>query len=323
MNGWHSLPALCGGALLDLLFGDPHGLPHIVCAAGALISQAERKLRPLFPATKGGERLAGALLVLIVTGVCTLLPLLALRGLYAVYWPAGAVLETFLCYQLLAARSLCDESLPVYEALRKSDLAGARRSLSMIVGRDTAVLDEKGVIKAAVETIAENASDGVVAPLFWIALFGIPGGCFYKAVNTMDSMIAYKNDRYRWFGSCAAHLDDVVNFLPARLAGLLMVAAAGLCGFDMKNAWRVFRRDRLRHESPNSAHTEAACAGALRVQLAGPAQYEGRMEDKPFLGAPLRPVEPEDIRRAHRLLWGTAALAFVLALLTRALIVLQ
>ena len=321
MNGWHSLIALCAGFALDLVFGDPHGFPHVVRFAGWLIAATEKKLRPLFPATKSGERFSGALLVLIVTAVCTAVPLLALRALYALSFPAGLAIESFLCYQLLAARSLRDESLPVYTALKSGDLQGARRALSMIVGRDTEVLDATGVTKAAVETVAENASDGEVAPLFWIALFGVPGGCFYKAVNTMDSMIAYKNARYRYFGTCAAVLDDIVNFVPARLAGLLMVAATGLCGYDWRGAWRVFRRDRLRHESPNSAHTEAACAGALRVQLAGPAQYEGRVEDKPFLGDPFRPVEPEDIKRAHRLLFAASGLAFCLAVLARATIV--
>ncbi len=308
-----TVAALAAGYVLDLLFGDPHGFPHIVRAAGRLISFCEKRLRPLFPATKRGERAAGALLVLVVTAVCTALPSAILRTLYGAAVPLGFAAETFLCYQLLATRALRDESMNVYDALKSGDLPAARRAVSMIVGRDTDRLDEAGVIRAAVETVAENAADGTVAPLFWTALFGVPGGCFCKAVNTMDSMIAYKNERYRWFGECAARLDDAVNFVPSRLAGLFMVAAARLCGFDGRGAWRIFRRDRLKHESPNSAHTEAACAGALRVRLAGPASYEGKIEDKPFLGDSLRPLEIEDIRRANRLLFATAHLSFLAA----------
>ena len=322
MNGVYSLIALCAGFALDLALGDPHGWPHVVRFCGSVIACAEKTLRPLFPRTKRGERLAGGLLVLIVLAVCVGVPFFLLCALYGFSPIAGCAAESLLCYQLLAARALRDESLPVCEALKNGDLNGARRALSMIVGRDTAVLDETGVIKATVETVAENASDGEVAPLLWLALFGVAGGCFYKAVNTMDSMIAYKNERYRYFGTCAALLDDAVNFIPARLAGLLMVVSAGLCGFDMKNAWRIFLRDRRKHESPNSAHTEAACAGALRVRLAGPAQYEGRIEDKPFLGDDLRPVELEDIRRSHRLLFAASVLAFVLTVACQMAIVI-
>lgn len=319
MTRFASPAALALGFALDLLCGDPHGFPHIVVFAGKLIAWGETILRPLFPPAKRGERAAGALLVFIVTAVCTALPALLLRLLYARSFWGGLAAESFFCYQLLAARALCDESRTVAAALEAGDLGSTRHWLSMIVGRDTDLLDETGVVKAAVETVAENTADGVVAPLFWIGLFGVPGGCFYKAVNTMDSMIGYKNERYRWFGTAAARLDDLVNFVPARLAGLLMVAAAGLCRFDAANAWRIFRRDRLRHASPNSAHAEAACAGALRVQLAGPASYGGQVEDKPFLGDPLRPVEIADIARSHKLLFATAALAFLLALALRSL----
>lgn len=315
-----SAAALAVGFALDLLCGDPHGFPHIVVFAGTLIAWGERVLRPLFPPTERGERAAGALLVLVVAAVCTALPALLLRVLYARSFCAGLAAESFFCYQLLAARSLRDESRKVAAALESGDLHSARYWLSMIVGRDTGSLDEAGVVRAAVETVAENTADGVVAPLLWIGLFGAPGGCFCKAVNTMDSMIGYKNERYRRFGTAAARLDDLVNFVPARLAGLLMVAAAGLCRFDAPNAWRIFRRDRLRHASPNSAHAEAACAGALRVRLAGPASYGGQVEAKPFLGDPLRPVETADVARAHKLLFATAALSFFLALALRLLI---
>ena len=182
----------------------------------------------------------------------------------------------------------------------------------MIVGRDTERLDETWVAKAAVETVAENASDGVIAPLIFLAIGGAPLGMVYKAVNTMDSMVGYKNDRYLWFGRCAARLDDLVNFIPARLAGLLMCLGAGFSGFDGPNALRIFRRDRKNHKSPNSAHTEAAAAGALHIQLGGPNYYFGKLVDKPAIGDADHPVEPLDIVRVNRLMYATAFLALVL-----------
>ncbi|MGI6074807.1 MAG: adenosylcobinamide-phosphate synthase CbiB [Pyramidobacter sp.] len=320
MNEYASVWALAAGCILDLLFGDPHGFPHVVVAMGRLISVLERFLRPRFPATPRGEARAGALLTVLAVLAAVAVPAAVLWALDALWFPLSFAAQCFLCFQLLAARSLRDESLKVAAALREGDVHKARHALSMIVGRDTQVLDESGIIRAAVETVAENTSDGVIAPLLWMGLFGALGGCFFKAANTMDSMIAYKNKKYRWFGACAAYLDDAVNFFPARLAGLLMVLAAPLCGLHGKNAWRVFRRDRLKHESPNAAHTEAACAGALGVQLGGPAVYEGRVERKAALGDALRPVEIDDIGRAHRLLFASSALAALLALGLRAVL---
>ena len=305
---------LLAGFALDLIFGDPRGMPHIIRAYGHLISFGEEFLRKAFPSTPRGERAAGAALVALVAGAGTLVPLACVALLRKISPPASFAAETLICFQLLCVRSLRDESEAVYKCLMKGDLPAARKALSMIVGRDTERLDETGVIKAAVETVAENTSDGIVAPLFWIGLFGFAGGCFCKAVNTMDSMVGYKNEKYRHFGTCAAKLDDIVNFIPARLAGLLIVAAAAICRYDPRNAMRIFLRDRLKHESPNSAHTEAACAGALRVQLAGPASYGGVMEDKHFLGDPLRPVEKYDIRRSHNIMYAASALALALSL---------
>ena len=320
MTGFESFWALAAGCVLDLLIGDPHGFPHIVTGMGHLISWLESRLRPLFPAEKKGELAAGALLTLITAAVCTALPALLLRAFYRLNSAFGFAAECFLCCQLLAARSLRDESLKVARDLESGDMDKARRDLSMIVGRETKNLDEAGIIRAAVETVAENTADGVVAPLLWTGLFGTAGGCFCKAVSTMDSMIAYKNKKYLWFGACAARLDDAVCFIPARLAGLLMVLTAPLCGLDGRNAWKIFRRERLKHASPNAAHTEAACAGALDIQINGPAVYEGRVENKPFVGDPLRPVEIADIRRAHRLLFASSAASALLALALRALI---
>ena len=304
--------ALLLGFLLDLLLGDPRWLPHPIRAIGALIAGLEKLLRKIFPKNQGGELAGGValvILVLLLSGGFTLL----------VLWLCGKVglwlrflAETILCFQLLATRSLKGESMKVYKALKAGDLEGARYAVSMIVGRDTQCLDEAGVARAAVETVAENASDGVIAPLIFLAIGGAPLGMVYKAVNTMDSMVGYKNDQYLWFGRCAAKLDDVVNFIPARLAGVLMCLGAGFSGFDAPNALRIFRRDRKNHKSPNSAHTEAAAAGALHIQLGGSNYYFGKLVEKPTIGDADHPVEPLDIVRVNRLMYATAFLALVL-----------
>ena len=306
------LTALALGFCLDLLLGDPHWAPHPVRLIGRLIAALEKLLRKLFPATKNGLLAAGFVLVALVLGLSFGMTALLLWACGLVSpWLAFAV-ETVLCYQLLAARSLRDESMKVCRALEAGDLPGGRHAVSMIVGRDTERLDETGVAKAAVETVAENASDGVIAPLLFLAVGGAPLGMLYKAANTMDSMVGYKNDRYLYFGRCAARLDDVLNFIPARLAGALMCLAAPFAGLDEKDAWRIFRRDRKNHKSPNSAHTEAAAAGALHVQLAGPNYYFGKLVEKPTIGDDLRPVEPTDIRRVNRLMLAASALGAVL-----------
>lgn len=304
--------ALLLGFLLDLLLGDPRWLPHPIRAIGALIAGLEKVLRKIFPKNRSGQLAGGValvILVLVLSGGFTLL----------VLWLCGKVglwlrflAETILCFQLLATRSLKGESMKVYKALKAGDLEGARYAVSMIVGRDTQCLDEAGVARAAVETVAENASDGVIAPLIFLAIGGAPLGMVYKAVNTMDSMVGYKNDQYLWFGRCAAQLDDVVNFIPARLAGLLMCLGAGFSGFDAPNALRIFRRDRKNHKSPNSAHTEAAAAGALHIQLGGSNYYFGKLVEKPTIGDADHPVEPLDIVRVNRLMYATAFLALVL-----------
>ena len=227
------------------------------------------------------------------------------------------MLESFLCWQLLAAKQLKVESMKVCNSLIKNDVACARKNLSMIVGRDTSALDSDGIARAAVETVAENASDGVTAHLLFIMLGGAALGCLYKAVNTMDSMVGYKTDKYIQFGRAAAKTDDVLNYIPSRLCALLMVVLAFFLRFDGKSAYRIWRRDKRRHSSPNSAQTEAACAGALGIRLAGPASYFDQAHDKPFIGDGARPARAEDIENANRLMYGASMLTLIIALLFR------
>lgn len=305
------------GFAVDLLLGDPLGKFHIVVAIGKLISALERFLRALFPKTEKGELAGGIVMVILVCLLSLGLSWGVLALCYRVHWIVGLLLESALCWQCLAARSLYTESMAVYHAAKRGDLAAARVAVGRIVGRDTDALDEAGVSRACVETVAENCSDGVIAPLLFLAVGGAPLGVLYKAINTMDSMLGYKNERYLWFGRTAAKLDDAANFLPARLAALAMTTAAALIGQDGKQAWKIFRRDRHNHTSPNSAHTEAVCAGALHIRLGGPSVYFGKVVPKPFIGDDDRPVEVEDIRRANHLMLACSVICFVLAVLVK------
>ena len=301
--------AVLGGFVLDALFGDPAWLPHPVVYMGKAISKLEKFLRPRLPKTPQGELLGGA-----IVAFCLPVGTFLLTGL--VCWRAarlhpllGLAVQMFWCGQALAARGLVQESTNVYKELKKPDLPGARKAVSRIVGRDTAELTAEGVTKAAVETVAENASDGVIAPLLYMLIGGAPLALTYKAINTMDSMLGYKNEKYLYFGRIPAKLDDAANYLPSRLAALLWMAAAAFTHNDAKGAWKIWRRDRRNHASPNSAQTESACAGALGVQLAGPAYYFGEYYAKPTIGDALRPIEPEDILRANQMMYVASAFA--------------
>ncbi len=313
------LPAMILGFLLDQLIGDPEFLYHPVRIIGSLIGYLEKLFRSMNTRDKKGEWQAGLYTAMTTVLVSTLLPLILLLLVKKINIIAAFILETFWCSQMLAATSLRKESGKVYHALKKGTLEDARQAVSMIVGRDTGKLDRAGVTRAAVETVAENTSDGVVAPLFFIAIGGAAGGFFYKSVNTLDSMIGYKNKKYLHFGSFAAHLDDLVNFIPARIAGLIMVLMSGIGGYDRKNAWKIFKRDRKKHASPNSAQTEAAMAGALGVRLAGDASYFGKLVHKPSIGDPVREIEAEDIPRAGTLMNLTSIAALILFASLRAL----
>lgn len=303
--------ALCG-FVIDLLLGDPAWMPHPVVLMGRCISALEKSLRRIFPQTSTGELAAGAVLAAVLplgtlafTGLCV-------WGLGLVHPALGFALQVLWCWQALAAKGLRQESENVRRALDTGTLDDARKVVSRIVGRDTAALSREGVIRAAVETVAENFSDGVVAPMFWMLIGGAPLALAYKAVNTMDSMVGYKNDCYLYFGRAAARLDDAANWLPSRLAALLLVAVAPLTGQNAKRAFAIWRRDRRKHASPNSAQTESAMAGALGVRLAGPASYFGKVHQKPWIGDDTRPIEPQDITRAGRMLYAGSALALVL-----------
>ena len=266
-----------------------------------------------------GELAAGVFFCIFVVAVSTAVPfglLYLARNIN--FWLYFALL-TFWSFQILATKSLKTESMKVYDALKEGDLEKARYAVSMIVGRDTQALNEEGVAKAAVETVAENSSDGVVAPLLFLAIGGPVLGFFYKAVNTLDSMVGYKNDKYLYFGRFSAKLDDVLNYIPARISGLLLVAASPLAGLSISGAWRIWLRDRRNHASPNSAQTEAAAAGALEVQLAGDAYYFGKLYKKPTIGDPIRSVEYEDIRRMNRLMYAGVILALALVATVAAL----
>ena len=312
--------AVLGGFVLDALFGDPAWLPHPVVYMGKAISKLEKFLRPRLPKTPQGELLGGAIVAFCLPVGTFLLTGLVCWGAARLHPLLGLAVQMFWCGQALAARGLVQESTNVYKELKKPDLPGARKAVSRIVGRDTAELTAEGVTKAAVETVAENASDGVIAPLLYMLIGGAPLALTYKAINTMDSMLGYKNEKYLYFGRVPAKLDDVANYIPSRLAGLLWVAAAAFTHNDAKGAWKIWRRDRRNHASPNSAQTESACAGALGVQLAGPAYYFGQYYPKLTIGDALRPIEPEDILRANRMMYAESILALAIGLGLRVLL---
>jgi adenosylcobinamide-phosphate synthase len=315
-----SLAALIIGFGIDLVVGDPHGFPHPVILIGKLIDALERGLRKMLPKTASGEKVAGALLWIFVVVVSSLLPALLLWFCHSIspWLRLGA--ESIMCWQILATKSLRDESMKVYHALESGDIMKSRHAVSMIVGRDTAELDDAGVTRAAVETVAENTSDGIVAPLIFLAIGGAPLGFFYKAVNTMDSMLGYVEPPYKNIGLVPAKMDDIVNFIPARISALLMLMAGGLLRLNVKNGWKIFCRDRFNHASPNSAQTESVCAGLLGLRLAGDAWYHGVLHKKKYIGDALREIEHEDIPRAGRLLYVTALLALLLSSMIKLLI---
>ena len=293
---------------------------HPIRVIGNLISVLEKGLRKLLCSRIHAseqekknirEVLAGGILWILTVSLSFLVPAVLLFAAGKVHPAVRFLLETFWCYQIFAARCLVGESRKVYQKLKEDDLSGARRAVSMIVGRDTENLTAEGVTKAAVETVAENTSDGVTAPLLFLLIGGAPLGFLYKAVNTMDSMLGYKNEKYLYFGRIPAKMDDVFNYIPARLTAWFMIVAAFLTGMDGENAWKIYLRDKRKHASPNSAQSEAVCAGALDVQLAGDAVYFGKVYKKDYIGDAIRKIEPEDILRAGKLMYMTTILMMV------------
>ncbi|MGN0577070.1 MAG: adenosylcobinamide-phosphate synthase CbiB [Ruminiclostridium sp.] len=304
------------GFILDCIFGDPYCLPHPIRLIGKLISGLEKYVRRRFKNLRSG----GIFLALIVLVLSTLIPLAMLFLSYKLSIIFGIIVESVFCYYLVAAKCLRDESMKVYSAIAENDTERARAAVSMIVGRDTAVLDESGIIRAAVETVAENTSDGVTAPIMYMALGGGALGFFYKAANTMDSMIGYKNEKYADLGRFASRLDDVLNYLPSRITAVIMIFSAYILGFNGRNALKIWKRDRRKHASPNSAQTESVCAGALDIRLAGDAYYFGELHKKEYIGDNNRPVENEDIRRANRLMYCTSVIFLLIFAVLRAII---
>ena len=323
--------AFIAGFVLDLLIGDPHFIPHPVRLIGSLISFLDKRLNSdvKYNSSENEANLTkykrGVLLAFTVIFATFAVSVIILVAAYSINLYAGVIAEAVMTWQILATKCLCVESMMVYDALSTDGVDAGRRAVSMIVGRDTSVLDESGVTRAAVETVAENTSDGVIAPMLYTAIGGPVLGFVYKAVNTMDSMLGYKNDKYMYFGRFAARLDDVINFIPARISAYLMIIAAFIGGrqFDGRNAYRIFKRDRFNHASPNSAQTESVCAGALRVQLAGDAVYFGKLVKKKYIGDRLREIEYEDIKRANRLMYITAFLCELLSVAVMSLVLIR
>lgn len=297
--------AFVAGYLLDLILGDPYSFPHPIKCIGNRISFYDKRLRSMDDPDEKRLIRRGGLMVFLVCLEAAVVYAILLSCSYNFNNIIGCIVEAVMTYQLLATKCLKDESMKVYDKLENGTTEQARKSVAMIVGRDTDSLDREQVIKACVETVAENASDGCIAPMLYLALFGPVGGIIYKAVNTMDSMVGYKNDKYMFFGRVAAKTDDVLNFIPARISGLLFVVSCIFLGDDFNTAssFDILKRDRKKHSSPNSAHTEAACAGALGVRLAGDAYYFGKLVKKEYIGDMKREVVSKDIIRANKMLY--------------------
>lgn len=307
-----TLGAIVTGFILDLIFGDPHWLPHPICLIGNLISFLEKQLRKIFGFSNNGLLFGGALMVVIVLVLSFAVPLFILSFAYSVNPWLGFAIETIMCYQIFATKCLRDESMKVYYALSKNDIVDARLKLSWIVGRDTKELNAEEVTKGAVETVAENTADGIIAPMLYMFLGGAPLAFLYKGINTMDSMVGYKNDKYMYFGRCAAKLDDLANLIPARITGMVMILASYFLNLNTKGAWKIFWRDRYNHLSPNSAMTESVTAGALNIQLGGDHYYFGKLVHKDTIGDNIRPVMAEDIVATNNLLYMTAVISLLL-----------
>lgn len=300
------------GFILDAIFGDPASLYHPVILIGKIITQMEKITRRIFPGTKKGEIAAGAITSVTVLILSFGVPFMVLYCVSKVNIYAAFIIQVFWCFQIPAGKSLKREAMRIYRFIKAGDIKNARKYLGWIVGRDTENLEFKAIEKAVIETVAENTADGVTAPLFYMLIGGAPLGFLYKGVNTLDSMVAYRNEKYINFGLVSAKIDDLFNWIPARITGIAMIIVSPLIGLDGKNAARIFKRDRRNHKSPNSAMTEAPCAGALDIELAGDAFYFGELYKKKTIGDPIKPVDAEDIKKATKLMTASSILLLVL-----------
>ena len=291
--------------VLDLIFGDPQNVVHPVQVIGKIISAGEKVLL-----RKKYKFLAGAVLNIFTVSITyTLMYLISKSVKISVFF---MIIEIYLMYTIFSINSLAREGNRVYRILKEGDIEKARKDLSYLVSRDTEMMDEKMIIRSTMETISENTVDGIVAPMFYMFLGGMPLAMAYKAINTLDSMVGYKNEKYMDFGKFSAKVDDVANFIPARITGILIVLASMILGYDYKNSLKIFLRDRKNHSSPNSAHSEASVAGALRVQFGGKVSYFGKEIDKPTIGDKTKEFELEDIRKNIRIMYVTSFLSLVM-----------
>ena len=306
------LIAIFLGFIIDMIFGDPEGLPHPVMLIGKLVGALEKLFRKLFKKSRGGEIAAGGVLLFCVAVISLAVPACLLWLCYSLTPFLGIAVEAVMCWQILATKSLRDACMKVFRALKRGNIAKARHNVSRVVGRDTENLDETGIVRAAVESASSNTCDGSIAPLMFLILGGAPLGWLYKAVSTMDSMVGYVDEPYKNFGLIPARADDVLKFIPARISALIMLISGFILNLNVSNGWKIFKRDRYNHKSPNSGQTESACAGLLGVQLGGSASYRGVVHMNKTIGDPIRSIEPNDIVRSCKLLFNTAILAAVL-----------
>jgi adenosylcobinamide-phosphate synthase len=304
---------LTSGYILDLIIGDPSNFPHPIRLIGKLIENSEKKLRETYINEKD-ERKAGIILWVTVVGLSYIVPFLILFVTFKINIILSVIIESIMCYYIMATKSLRDESMKVYHSLKNNNISEAKKYLSYIVGRDVQNLNSSSIAKAAVETVAENTSDGVIAPMIYIIIGGAPLGFMYKAINTLDSMVGYKNEKYINLGKFSAIADDVANFIPSRISAYLMILASFILKMDYKNAYKIFKRDRFNHASPNSAQTESVCAGSLNVMLGGSNYYGGVLVHKQSIGDDIREVQIEDIEKANKLMFVTSLLCLVLGI---------
>lgn len=309
------------GFLLDLILGDPLWIKHPVVLIGKAISKSEKILRKLFSKNSESEFIAGIILAIIISILSFLVSTGILYFAYKINFWLWFVIHTFWAYQILATRCLEQESRKVFFALCEN-LEKARTQIARLVGRETKNLNSEEIIKACVETVAENTSDGVIAPLLYLMLGGVPLGFLYKAINTLDSMVGYRNQKYQYFGKASAKLDDVANFLPSRICAIFMIISVKLLKLNAKSACKIFLRDRKNHLSPNSAQTESVMAGALGIQLGGSHVYFGELIKKPTIGDNLRSAESEDILKTNQVLILTAVLALLIFSILRLIFIL-